>query len=119
MANKRLSAEDLVSANELLAYIRKRLDELGGGDRELRFAFNRKITKELGYDERGKPMVRRKLKIEKWEEQNHRCAECGKEMPLAYSVLDRQNAVDGYTKENTRLIHPDCDYKNQAAKGYA
>ena len=118
MANKRLNATELANANDLLADIRKRLDELSGDDRELRFAYNRKIAKELGYDERKTPMARRKLKREKWDEQNHRCAECSKEMPLAYSVLDRKNAVDGYTKENTRLIHSDCDYKAQAAKGY-
>jgi hypothetical protein len=54
----------------------------------------------------------------KSRQNHHRCAERGEEIPLAYSVLDRQNAVDEYTKENTRLIHPDCDYKKQAAKGY-
>jgi hypothetical protein len=60
------STEQLVNANELLAYIRKRLDELSGADRELRFVYTRNITKELGYDERGKPMARRKqLKKEK------------------------------------------------------
>lgn len=40
-------------------------------------------------------------------------------MELAYTVLDRRNAVDGCTAENTRLVHADCDYKGQAAKGYA
>jgi hypothetical protein len=119
MANRRLTNDEVVKANELLTLIRRKLDEASAGDRELRFALNRKLYKELSYDERSKPMVRRKLKREKWEAQGHKCAECGKPMELAYSVLDRRNAVDGYTAENTRLVHADCDYKGQAAKGYA
>jgi hypothetical protein len=119
MPNRRLTKAELLRANELLTLIRERLKELSAGDHELLFAFNRKIAKELTYDERGKPMQRKKLKKEKWEAQNGRCAECGEEMALAYSVLDRRNAVDRYTSENTRLIHADCDYKVQAGKGYA
>jgi hypothetical protein len=119
MANRRLSEVELASASALLEKIRARLNVLSGGDRELRFALNRKIYKELGYDERSKPMARRRLKIAKFNEQNGRCAECGKPLGEKYSVLDRRNAVDGYTAANTRLVHPDCDYKKQASKGYA
>ncbi len=118
MPNRRLSAEELDKANALLGVIRDRINELSSGDRELRFAYNRKVAKELTYDERGKPMLRRRLKSLKWEQQYHRCAKCGKEMPLAYSVLDRFNAVDGYTKDNTRLVHAACDYEAQAANKY-
>jgi hypothetical protein len=118
MANRRLSSEELMKANELLSYIRARLDEASDGDKELRFALNRKVFKELSYDERGKPIVRRKLKREKWEAQDRMCAECGKPMELAYSVLDRHKAVEGYTPENTRVIHATCDYEGQASKGY-
>jgi hypothetical protein len=35
----------------------------------LLFAYRRKIVKELGYDERGKPGVRAKLKALKWGQQ--------------------------------------------------
>jgi hypothetical protein len=118
MTNRRLSKEELVKANDLLASVRARLAELSAGDRELRFAYNRKIAKELTYDERGKPIERRKVKREKWEEQGRKCAECGKDLAFAYSVADRLNAVDRYTKGNVRLIHAECDYKAQAAKGY-
>jgi hypothetical protein len=118
MANRRLSSEELMKANELLSYIRARLDRASGGDREVRFALNRKVYKELSYDERSKPIVRRKLKREKWEAQDRKCAECGKPMELAYSVLDRHQAVERYTPENTRLIHATCDYEGQASKGY-
>ncbi len=118
MSNKRLTTKELGRATALLDEIRRQIDELSGGDRELRFAYNRKLAKEITYDERGKPMLRRRLKRLKWEQQNRRCAACGEEMPLAYSVLDRFNAVDGYTKENTRLVPPACDYKAQAAGQY-
>ena len=76
------------------------------------------MIKELGYDERSKPLVRAKLKALKWCQQNGKCAHCGKEMPLKYSELDRKNAADGYTPENTELVHAKCHQERQAAKGY-
>ena len=118
MINRRLDAEQLTKVNRLLLHIRTRIKKLSEGDRELWFAYNRKIAKELIYDERGKPMARRKLKEEKRKEQKGLCAECGKPLPKKYNVLDRRIALDGYTRENTRLIHSDCDYKSQAAKRY-
>lgn len=119
MANRNLDPEELDQANTLLDEIRTKLDILSKGDKELLFAFRRKIYKELTYDERNKPMIRRKLKDQKWKEQRGLCAICGKDLPERYVILDRLNAVDGYTKENTRLIHQECDIKYQQKKGYA
>ena len=119
MPNRQLNSEELVLANALLAEIRTRLKALSKGDRELLFAYRRKVFKELTYDERDKPSVRHKLKDAKRKEQRGLCAICGKELPKTYTVLDRTNAVDGYTKENTRLIHQDCDVAHQLSKGYA
>jgi len=56
----------------------------------LRFAYRRKIMKELGYDERGKPGERAKLKALKWGQQSGKCAHCGEELPIKYSELDRK-----------------------------
>ena len=39
-------------------------------------------------------------------------------MPVAYSELDRKNAADGYTVENTELVHANCHQARQAAKRY-
>ena len=75
------------------------------------FAFRRKIRKELMYDERGKPVQRRKLKDLMWKKQKGICPECGRELPLKYAVLDR-------VEENVRLICPDCDKKIQQERGY-
>jgi hypothetical protein len=118
MANKNLNAEELGRAKELLGNIRKRLNKLAAGDSLLLFAYRRKIIKELSYDERGKPVARAKLKALKWGQQNGKCAHCGEEMPRKYSELDRKNAADGYTIENTELVHAECHQKRQAAKGY-
>ncbi len=74
--------------------------------------------KELGYDERGKPGARGKLKSLKWGLQNRKCVECGLEMPLKYSELDRKNAIDGYTEDNTELVHAKRHQARQAAKKY-
>jgi hypothetical protein len=118
MANRNLNADELKRANELLKDIRERLTNFAAGDPLLYFAYRRKVIKELGYDERSKPLVRAKLKALKWGQQNGKCAHCGKEMRLKYSELDRKNAADGYTPENTELVHAKCHQERQAAKGY-
>jgi hypothetical protein len=119
LPNKNLTSEELQRANELLADIRERLTKLATGDPLLLFAYRRKIAKELSYDERGKPGARKQLKAMKWGLQGRKCAHCGEEMLLKNSELDRKNAADGYTEENTELVHHDCHQKRQAAKGYA
>ena len=35
------------------------------------------------------------------------------------SELDRFKASDGYTVENTRLVHHECHVADQKAKGYS
>ncbi len=119
MPNRNLTPEELQRANELLADIRERLTKLAAGNPLLLFAYRRKLAKELSYDERGKPGARKQLKALKWGLQGRKCAHCGEEMPLKNSDLDRKNAVDGYTEENTELVHHHCHQKRQAAKGYA
>jgi len=83
MANRNLSADELKRANQLLKDIRERLTNLAAGDPLLLFAYRR--NKELGYDERSKPIVRAKLKALKWGQQNGKCAHCKRDMPLKYS----------------------------------
>ena len=119
MPNRQLTADELKKANALLAEIRGKLEALSGGDNELLFAYRRKVFKELTYDERDKPTVRRKLKDQKWKEQRGLCAICKEPLPEKYTVLDRLRAIDGYTSENTRLVHQACDVKEQESKGYA
>jgi hypothetical protein len=118
MPNRQLSKEELENARVLLDEIRTRLEVLSLGDKNLLFAYRRKVYKELIYDERDKPGVRRKLKKQKWNQQGGRCAICAKQLPEEYTHLDRFNAADGYTSENTRLIHRECDVSQQRAKGY-
>jgi ribosomal protein L44E len=119
MPNRNLTSEELELARAVLQDVRQRLSSLAGEDAELLFAYRRKIAKELGYDERSGPMVRRKLKGEKRREQKGKCARCGKELPEKYTVLDRFVASQGYTPENTRLICESCDREVQAERGYA
>src|SRR5690606_25025491 len=59
--------------------------------------------------ERGKPMHRRRLKRQKLLEQQGICPVCRKPLPESYAVLDRIEAMAGYTAENTQLIHQECD----------
>jgi UTP:GlnB (protein PII) uridylyltransferase len=119
MANRQLTAKELEEARALLAEIRAKLIRLSRGDKDLLFAYRRKIYKELIYDERSKPMERRRLKQMKRKEQNGLCAVCRKPLPETYVVLDRFKAADGYTVENTRLIHQACDVKVQGSRNYA
>jgi hypothetical protein len=118
MPNPRLNEDHLIIANGLLALIRQRLDELSQGDRDLRFALNRKVAKELIYDERGKPGDRGRLKRQKRKEQAGKCAKCAEELPIRGAVLDRIRAIDGYTTENTRLLCEHCDKEIQAERRY-
>ena len=119
MPNRQLTSIEIVAARSLLSHVREQLEALAGNDPDLLFAFRRKVYKELIYDERHKPSQRKKLKALKRREQNEMCPECNKPLPDAYCVLDRMNAVDGYTAENTRLICRPCDIKIQSSRRYA
>lgn len=119
MANRNLTTNELKKANDLLAQIRKQLELLAGEDPGLLFAYRRKVAKELGYDERGKPTDRNKLKALKFGEQGGKCPDCQGDLPQKYAVLDRRNAADGYNAGNTELICAECDRKRQAERGYA
>ncbi|HEX7679757.1 MAG TPA: hypothetical protein VF713_16625 [Thermoanaerobaculia bacterium] len=95
------------------------MNDLSEGDPSLLWALRRKLAKELFYDERGKPTHRKLLKATKRGEQQNKCAVCQKELPAKNAVLDRHEAMKGYTAENTRLICPECDVQIQTERGYA
>ena len=118
MANRNLTAEELAHATALLARIKAEIASLAAADAELLFAYTRKIGKELTYFERGKPVMRRKLKKNKMAEQGGLCAVCETALPPRYNVLDRLTASVGYTPTNTRLICAACDTAVQQDRGY-
>jgi hypothetical protein len=117
--NPKLNTDQLQKVNDgPLAYVRAWLQEHAGDNRDLLFAYRRKIAMELLYDERGKAAARKKLKDLKWATQNRTCAHCKEPLERRYSELDRKVANDGYTEANTELIHAHCHHERQAAKGY-
>ncbi|MBM3732451.1 MAG: hypothetical protein FJW24_03120 [Acidimicrobiia bacterium] len=118
MVNRNLTPEELKKAHEILKDVRKRLIDVSNGDASLLFAYRRKITKELTYDERGKPMNRKMLKARKMGEQKGICPICSGPLPEKNAVLDRLDGMGGYTPENTRLICGNCDQRIQAERGY-
>jgi DNA repair exonuclease SbcCD ATPase subunit len=117
--NRRLTSDELDLANAILDAARQRLEEAANGDQELLFALRRKLAKELTYDERSKPMIRRALKRRMRALQNGLCPLCKEELPARYCVLDRFNAADGYVAENVRLICESCDRRVQAKRGFS
>jgi hypothetical protein len=120
MPNRQLTDDELNKLfRPLLQEVREKLLTHSDGDESLLWALRRKLAKELIYDERGKPMHRRQLKAFKRGEQNNRCALCSNELPEKNVVLDRIMAMSGYTKENTRLLCRECDYKQQESRGFA
>ena len=120
MPTRQLTKAELASlAYPLLEETRSRLRELSAGDEALLWALRRKLTKELGYDERGKTNLRVKLKAFKRGEQGGKCAICQDELPVRNAVLDRLEAMKGYTETNTRLVCPACDHKVQEERGYS
>ena len=119
MPNRQLTKDELRDLfAPLLTEVRARLIELSHGDKALLWALRRKLFKELTYDERSKPMQRRALKTRKILSQGGKCAECGEMLPQRYAVLDRLEAMDGYTDENTRLICQSCDTRIQVERRY-
>ena len=119
MPNRQLTSEELKNiAYPLIAKVRTCLKISASGDPELLWALRRKVFKELMYDERGKPMHRVALKKKKVIEQNNQCAYCKKELPKKGCILDRLEAMVGYTLENTRVLCPKCDIMFQAKRGY-
>ena len=119
MPNRNLTGAELAGLfAPLLTNVRSRLLTLAGGDPELHWALRRKLAKELSYDERSKPVQRRALKARKRKAQGGLCTECRSPLPESGAVLDRFEAMDGYTDANTRLICPACDVKIQADKRY-
>ena len=119
MPNRQLAEHELQNlAYPLLKEIRAKLEKLSGDDEELLWALRRKITKELGYDERGKPAHRTALKKRKRKEQENLCALCQEPLPEEGAVLDRLEAMGGYTDENTRVLCPGCNWKVQKERGF-
>jgi len=119
MPNRQLTPEELDKiVAPLIDEVRSKLISLSGGDADLHWALRRKLAKTLSYDERSSPMHRRNLKAKKRQEQGGKCAVCSHDLPAKYVVLDRFEAMKGYTAENTRLICRDCDERIQQERGY-
>jgi len=55
----------------------------------LKFAFYRRIYKQLEYDERSNPAARKALKRKMWKSQNRKSAYCPEPLELKDSELDR------------------------------
>ncbi len=120
MPNPRLTPEQRTTLFlPLFEKIRKEMEQVSGGDLKVLWALRRKIAKELGYLERGKPADRRKLQKQKYSDQNGLCAICGKQLPERGGELDRKEAFSGYTSENTRLVHHDCHVADQKSRNFA
>jgi ribosomal protein L44E len=119
MANRLLTEDEIKSVfTPLIKLVRDELVVKANGDDNLLWALRRKLAKELVYDERDKPMVRKKLKLKKKLDQLNKCAECFEELPSTGTVLDRLEAMKGYNEENTRVLCPVCDAKIQKERGY-
>jgi hypothetical protein len=120
-STRKLSTEELEESKNLLAQVRESLRTLSAGDSELLFAYRRKLAKELQYDERSKPAQRKSLKRRKLIAQEGKCAICGTSLPPAAlgAILDRLNAMAGYTDANTRLLCKDCDLGTQRERAFS
>jgi hypothetical protein len=120
MPNRNLTPAELHDLfGPLFADVRSRLEAASAGDDQLLWALRRKLSKELSYLERGKPMERRALKLAKRVQQHGLRAICGQLLPEQGAVLDRKEAMAGYTLENTRLVRHECDRQVQAERGFA
>ncbi len=120
MPNRQLTKKETEELfRPLYQSVTARLQELSGGESDLLWALRRKLAKSLIYDERGTPMQRRRLKLLKREEQQGLCAVCREPLPERDAILDRSEAMRGYTLENTRVLCRDCDLRIQTERNFA
>lgn len=125
MSNERMSKSQLETARQILTDVRQRISEAAQDDERFTFLLRRYVSKNLSYDERGDPQERTKIKLEKLSEQKGKCAYSNCPTPERIMTkedepeLDRLEAIKGYTKENTVLVHHDCHRMSQKQKGFA
>jgi hypothetical protein len=116
---RKLSTDELTTVfRPILDQVRLILLRASNGDSQFHWALRRKLAKELVYDEREKPAKRKRLKRQKRRQQGDKCQNCRLELPQRGAVLDRLDAMKGYTLENTRLLCPRCDLELQVSRGY-
>lgn len=119
MPNRRLTEQEIKEiAAPLLDKVRQKIENAAENDETLLWALRRYIKIRLEHDERGKPIERRALKKKKRKEQGGRCPICQGLLPEKGAVLDRLEAMGGYSAENTRLLCPSCDQQIQRERGY-
>jgi len=114
MANRQLTTDERnTKFNPLLAKVQCELRVLSAGDKALLWALRRKLCITLSNLERGKPTKRKQLKKRKRKEQGNKCAICRRTLAAVGPVLDRREAMLGYTIANTRLLCRTCDMGTQ------
>lgn len=119
MAKPQLSKEQHETLFEpFLEHIKVELERLSGGDAELLRALRVELAMELKSPERGDPAAHNNLKMEIWAQQKGICPICNELLPEENAEMDRFEAVQGYTAENTRLVHPACYAAEQVRRGY-
>jgi hypothetical protein len=118
MPSRRLTKDEAAQADALLAEVKRMVTNAADGDPVLLFALRRRLFTRLMYWERSTPAERTKLKAAKWKAQRGLCTMCDEPMDVKGSELDRADPVDGYTAENTRLVHHACHRADQATKGF-
>ena len=120
MSNTRqLNDNERVVARRIVDHVRNQIQETSKGDEGLKWAMRRYVYIRLQYDERGNPMQRKMLKLEKMVEQKGKCPLCKKELPKKGAELDRLETMNGYTRENTRLLCHGCHQAEQAKRRFS
>ena len=118
MPSRRLTSDEAAKADDLLAKVKAMVTDAAGGDPVLLFALRRRLFTRLMYWERSTPAERTKLKAAKHKAQRGLCAICDEPLDVKGSELDRADPVDGYTADNTRLVHHVCHRQDQETKGF-
>ena len=117
MPSRRLTRDEASKADILLAEIKAMVVDAAEGDPVLLFALRRLYTR-LMYCERITLDERTKLKAMKHKSQAGLCAICKEAMDIKESELGRGDPVNGYTAENTRLVHHLCHRRDQEIKKF-
>ena len=119
-SQSKLTDEQREQAKAILDRTRDEISAAGAGDLLVEFSIRRYIQVRLSHDERGKPGDRKKLKMKLFDQQQGQCPLCSQPLTaLLGAELHRKVAAEGYTPENTALVHPECHRKQQKERNYS
>jgi hypothetical protein len=114
----RLTKEQREEAASITAATLAKIQAAAKGDPGLFYAFVQKIGGTILYVNRDRAIDRGKMRRLKFQKQDGLCGMCDQRLTLKGSNLHRFYAPNGYSSENTVLLHPGCHNRHHKQEKY-